>query len=646
MKFFYGLFFFLLLFTVNITRAQLCNGGLSDPIVNVTFGNTPAMLTGFTTTYHYVRGCPAKGEYTLSNLIFGCGETPAAHSWYMLAGDHTGGQNGQYMLVNAESRPGTIHQDTATGLCGNTIYQYSAWIANVMQKFACGGNPVLPNITFTVSTLSGQVLQTYNTGDLPIEDARIWKQFGLSFTTPVNVGDVILSLSTDPVFGCGSAFVVDDITLSMCGPKLAVTLDGLVQDGNVCADYTNPFVLNGMYDAGFNDPVFQWQQSADTGVTWSDIAGATTLAYQIPHRLSGVVIYRLAMAERPNINSLHCRIVSNKIYTEIHPVPNHNAPQNVLGCKDKDLQLPQADPSALSINWSGPHSYNSTNPKSTVPDIQFADTGIYVLRQGFYFGCTSIDTFNVNVFPSTTISVNDLYTICEGKSINFSASGQGAFKWTPSTGLSNDAIPNPVATPKDSVTYKVIVTNSYGCQDSADVVVNVLRNPMVDAGPDKEILKGDSIILDGSAKGTSINYAWSPLQYMDDNKILDPTVFPPSDMQYLLSATSNVGCGTSSSAVKVKVFNAIDIPNAFTPNGDGINDVFKISAPGNYKIKKFIIYNRWGKRLFNLENASIAAWDGTYKGELQPVDAYVYYFDIQLPNGRQYINKGTLFLIR
>lgn len=56
------------------------------------------------------------------------------------------------MLVNAEGTRGTIYQDTATGLCGNTTYQYAAWIANVMQNFACGGAPVLPNITFTVAT--------------------------------------------------------------------------------------------------------------------------------------------------------------------------------------------------------------------------------------------------------------------------------------------------------------------------------------------------------------------------------------------------------------------------------------------------------------------------------------------------------------
>ena len=643
---FYGLLFCLVVsLSLNI-EAQLCNGGLSDPVINVTFGTTHAPLNGFTTSYHYVTGCPKKGEYTIQNLIFGCGETPDAHSWYMLAGDHTLDYNGQYMLVNAESMAGTIHQDTATGLCGNTNYQYAAWMANVMQNFACGGKPILPNITLTVTTLAGQVLATYSTGDLPVEESRVWKQFGLTFTTPAGVSDVVVSLTTDPVYGCGSAFVVDDITLNMCGPKLTTRLDGVVQDGNVCADYTNPFILDGVYDAGLNDPVFQWQQSIDTGATWQDINNATSLTYAIPHRLTGVIVYRLAMAERQNINSLHCRIVSNKIYTEIHPVPPHNAPQNLLGCKDKDLHLPSVDPAALIFSWNGPNGYNSSDPKSVVPDIQFTDTGVYVLRQNFYFGCTSIDTFNINVFPSTTISVQNMYTICEGKRINFFASGQGTFKWSPATGLTNDAIPDPVATPKDSVTYKVIVTNSYGCKDSADVVVNVLRNPMVNAGPDKEILKGDSIMLDGSVKGTSISFAWSSLQYINDNKILDPTVFPPADMQYVLQATSNVGCGTSSSAVNVKVFNTIDIPNAFTPNGDGINDVFKISAPGSYKIKKFIIYNRWGQRLFNLNNASLASWDGTYKSEVQPAGAYVYYFDIQLPNGKRYVKKGTLFLIR
>ena len=413
-----------------------------------------------------------------------------------------------------------------------------------MEKIlACGGNPVLPNITFTVSTLSGQVLATSNSGDLPMEDSKVWKQFGLTFTTPPNINSVILSLTTNPKPGCGSAFAVDDITFNMCGPPVTVTIDGSKGPTNVCADYSNPFILTGTYSSGFNDPVVQWQNSLDSGKTWIDIAGEATLSYHIPHRTIGVVLYRMAVAERANINSLHCRVVSNPIYTEVHPVPPHHLPENVLGCKDKNLILPQTDPTALKIEWTGPNGYYSTNPQSIVPAIKYADTGIYRLKQEFYFGCISIDTFNVNVFPSTTISTQTLYSTCEGNSIKLSASGDGTFKWSPSTGLSNVTTPNPVASPQDTTVYKVMLTNSFGCKDSAEVTINVFKNPHVYAGPDQEIMTGDSIMLNGIATGTGIKYFWSPSDYITSTNILNPIIFPPISKQYTLTAISDVGCG-------------------------------------------------------------------------------------------------------
>ncbi len=282
-----GLVFYFILSFVSVSQAQFCNGSLGDPIINVTFGTTPNILSPSVTTFSYGRGCPKKGEYTLGNLIFGCGETPDAHSWHMLAGDHTHDLNGQFMLVNAESTKGIIHRDTATQICGNTNYQFSAWIANVMEKIlACGGTPVLPNITFNVTTLSGQLLATTNTGDIPLEDSRVWKQYGLTFSTPPGVNAVILTLSTDPKFGCGSAFVIDDITFSVCGPSVTATIDDSKDPANVCADYTNPFLLKGSFSSGFNNPAAQWQSSLDSGKTWSNISGQTGLSYQIPHRLS------------------------------------------------------------------------------------------------------------------------------------------------------------------------------------------------------------------------------------------------------------------------------------------------------------------------------------------------------------------------
>ncbi|CAN5248064.1 hypothetical protein BH11BAC6_BH11BAC6_07950 [soil metagenome] len=628
-----------------LSRAQLCNGNLGDPIVNITFGVTGDSLPRGTTTFEYGGGCPAKGQYSIQSLIFGCGDTRET-PWFLLAGDHARNEvDGKFMLVNAESTPGTIHLDTAKELCGNTTYQYSAWIANVMQKFSCGGNPVLPNIVFTVSSLSGVVLASTSTGDMPIQNSISWRQFGLSFTTPAGTDAVILKLTTNPPFGCGSAFMVDDITFSMCGPAVTATLDGKTDGGNVCADYTNPFILQGTYAPGFTDPVVQWQNSFDSSKTWSDIAGEKTLTYAIPHRLSGTIEYRMLVAERPNINSPHCRIVSNPIYTEIHPVPPHRAPQDFLGCINNTLQFPPPDPRALTVDWTGPNGFHSTDPLAVVPDVNYKDTGIYRLWQTYYFGCTTVDTFNLKVFPSTTINTQTLYSICEGNTINLSASGLGTFKWTPPTGLSNDAIPNPVVTPTDSIIYKVLVTNTFGCKDSADVVINVYRNPVANAGPDRTIVLGDTVLLQSFVKGTAVNYAWSPVSYMNNPQLTAPRVYPPSQTIYTLTAISTVGCGTSVSDVIVKVYKDIAIPKAFTPNGDGKNDQFKVYAADGYQILKFLVYDRWGKAVF-AGRTSNDGWDGNWNGQQQPAGIYVYYLEMKTTIGKIISRKGTLVLLR
>src|SRR5690242_20461201 len=82
-----------------VSRAQLCNNNLGDPIINVTFGTVHAPLPASTTTYDYVGGCPSKGQYTISDFLFGCGGF-----WVQMTGDHTlGDLNGTYMMVDAES---------------------------------------------------------------------------------------------------------------------------------------------------------------------------------------------------------------------------------------------------------------------------------------------------------------------------------------------------------------------------------------------------------------------------------------------------------------------------------------------------------------------------------------------------------------
>ncbi|MEP7317108.1 MAG: hypothetical protein ABI921_00145, partial [Panacibacter sp.] len=298
---------FLFISVMHGAKAQLCTGNLGDPIINMNFGTSGFAMPRNTTTFEEVGGCPGPGQYVISGFLFGCG-SHNDRSWIQMIGDHTPGDlNGNYMLINAENNTGTIFTDTAENLCDNTNYIFSAWISNAMQNFTCGGNPILANLTFTVKALDGTVLSTSNTGDIPVAYDRIWKEYGLSFITPPNTPSVIVSITTEPKFGCGSGFVIDDIIFRSCGPAVNITLDGSTEPGKVCADYTNPFILQGSYSPGFNDPAVQWQNSFDTGKTWTDIPGETNTVYAIPRRLSGAISYRMVIAERANINLLNCR---------------------------------------------------------------------------------------------------------------------------------------------------------------------------------------------------------------------------------------------------------------------------------------------------------------------------------------------------
>jgi gliding motility-associated-like protein len=528
-------------------------------------------------------------------------------------------------------------------LCPGINYVYSAWITDVLRPISCGGQPKLTSLTFTVKSITGNTIATYNTGDIPTAQDMNWKEYGLSFQP--NVSTVILTITIDQKNGCGSAFAIDDITLRPCGVSAQATINGSANDLKICASDLNPYALQGTFGGGLNNPVVQWQNSIDTGRTWNNIPLATTTTYTMPHRNSDVMLYRMVVAEQQNIQSPACRFSSNAIWTQIFPAPLHQAPQNVLGCLNKDLHLPLPDPSSNSNEWTGPNGYTSSLVNAVVNNIQYKDTGLYTMYEIYSFGCSRLDSFYLNVYPSTTISTPTLYSVCEGQTIHFAATGDGSFHWEPATGLSNSNIPNPVLIAQDSSEYKVVVTNSFGCKDSAIVFINVFRNPTASAGRNKTIVVGDSVVLNGEVSGTDIDFQWTPVSFMSNTNSITPIVAPPSNTEYTLTVTSNVGCTSAESKVKVFVYKDIFIPNVFTPNGDGKNDRFRIFAADGYTVKTFEIYNRWGQTVYSTKDAGIG-WDGAFNNLPQPTGTYVYFIELKTAIGKSIKKKGTVTLIR
>ena len=638
-------FFFLPLFFIFpiLLSAQLWQGNLGLPIVNMTFGKgRGAPLPVANSSYTYTNGCPSPGNYSIEHFLFGC----SGNTWIVLTGDHTGDFDGNYMLVNGATKAGTVLKDTIKGLCNNTTYQFSGWLANTMKDNACGGTPELPNLTFSIEDLSGNILSAYNTGNLPVSGFKSWVEYGACYTTPANASNLIVRIKSNQGGACGDGFALDDITFKPAGPAISITLNGNSNATviDLCKGYSTPLKLQCTYTSGFNNPTVQWQDSRDTGKTWHDIPGATSATWFIPPRDDSVILFRMGLSEQGNTGNSRCTIYSERIWTNVHPLPGHLPMQQVLGCLGKEITL-KASPGFLKYQWAGPNNFQSTVPEAKLSNLQYTHQGLYTISLTADFGCKAEDSIQLNIFPGATIFTNTNYNVCEGTAINLSASGTGSYEWIPATGLSDAFIHNPIVTPSDSTQYKVVLTNTYGCKDSAWVNINVYKNLVVNAGRDKTILLGDTVALDGTVKGTAVDFYWSASNSISNVKSATPSVFPNIETQYTLNAISTVGCGRASDAVVVKVYKQLSIPNAFSPNGDGINDVFRVPQIDNYRLLSCKIFNRWGLNVFNSSNP-LSAWDGNVKGEPQETGLYIYYIEMKTITGKKINVKGSLMLLR
>ena len=227
--------------------------------------------------------------------------------------------------------------------------------------------------------------------------------------------------------------------------------------------------------------------------------------------------------------------------------------------------------------------------------------------------------------------------------MQLTATGVGSYEWQPARGLSSSNIANPIASPDTSTQYYVIVSNQFGCRDTASAIVQVFSKAIANAGPDKTMIEGGWVILTGSIQGTYLNFTWTPATFINDPQILQPVVSPPVDAVYVLNVTSNNGCGSSTDTVLVKLYKDVFIPNAFTPNGDGLNDTWNIPALNAYPDFVLNVYDRYGGIVFHNSNVN-QPWNGNFKNTALPIGAYVYMINLNAPG--QPILKGTVTIIR
>ena len=231
------------------------------------------------------------------------------------------------------------------------------------------------------------------------------------------------------------------------------------------------------------------------------------------------------------------------------------------------------------------------------------------------------------------------------------ANGGTSYTWNPITYLSNPQISNPWAFPPSTTTYYVAIHQGTCTFDTLQLTVTVNPKPILIAGTSQTLTAGSSVQL--SAIGTNIDfYSWTPTASLSCNTCAMPTASPTENTVYYITVSNVFGCKANDS-VNIKIRcenNQVFLPNTFTPNGDGVNDVFAVRGVGISNILSFRIYNKWGTLVFERTNFSANdysnGWDGTFNSTPLGNDIYIYTVDATCITGDLIQVKGDIALIK
>ncbi len=204
--------------------------------------------------------------------------------------------------------------------------------------------------------------------------------------------------------------------------------------------------------------------------------------------------------------------------------------------------------------------------------------------------------------------------------------------------------------------YTIKIVDSKGC--SVEKIINVFQAPAVQVvlPQDLSITQGQQITLTAtSITGIQQNgtiYEWTPSASLSCTNCASPVASPQEKITYVLTVTNSYGCeGSDTIVIDVLPVMSVYLPNAFSPNGDGKNDVLYIlSNTSDTRVKILEIFNRWGESVYKIENALVndatIGWNGQYKGKLAPVDNYSYYYEVVFPDNTVQRDKGTVLIVR
>ena len=312
----------------------------------------------------------------------------------------------------------------------------------------------------------------------------------------------------------------------------------------------------------------------------------------------------------------------------------------------------EADPLQFFITWNqGEYLSDST---ITQPLAYVPKSGRYVVQTIGRSECMMRDTLDIYV-PNKEYSIvpNDT-AICFGERTPISAYGGTLYKWyeyengnymDASGSLSCVDCPEPMFQPNKTTTYRLAVADSVFCFDTLEMHMEILPLPDV-----RILTQDDTTVRYGQRFPLLVSgarlYNWTPVSSLNNPNISYPIARPLDDTKYIVSGIGANGCKAYDTLhVTVDKRDRLNVPSAFSPNGDGKNDKFRVSNLTYQRILEFRVFNRWGQEVYSTNDAT-AGWDGTYGGKPQDIGAYSYMIRVSYPDGYVETYNGEVTLIR
>lgn len=341
-----------------------------------------------------------------------------------------------------------------------------------------------------------------------------------------------------------------------------------------------------------------------------------------------------AISVSPTSNTLYTVTVTDihscqsvgSVSVTVNPSLNSSvSPLNTSICEGGSITLTASSNHPAQFTWSpGTGLSNTSGPVVIASPVA---TTTYTLSGLDALGCTSVTEFTLMVYQNPPVEVHPaVNNLCKGDTILLTAYGASTYYWSPPTGLSANNLPTVMASPKNTTSYELTGTDIHGCKTTVTAVINVLPVPAVTLLESVYICRGEKYLLDGNGHLDSCTYQWQDGNTMSYMYVTEPGVY------YV--KVNRKGCIVTDT-IHVLPCSELWIPNAFSPNNDGINDLFYVVNTGDVITFKLTIYNRWGERVFDTDNI-YEPWDGNFDGKRCPVGVYHYVVE--------YLGQGNVLL--